>query len=289
MLSISETARRLFDRAAPPETTIPRETARPAVSRLESKIIQIGGFAIDVAGLPTDRYFEHVENVYSDNIALCNLIWTTIAPGAVIMDVGANIGIFSTLFNRIIPDTTVYSFEPSPKAYECLTETLRRNGVRTDRAFNFGIGEKSGTLNFYECDMLAGSCIVTQDDNKHLANTTIPVVPIDQFVKEQKLERLDFIKIDVEGFESEVLKGAKQTLARFKPRVFIEFNSYSLICIRDVNPRRFLDQILDTFSCVMWWDGSAWRRINNFDDRQHFMHENLTKHSCVGDVLCSYQ
>ena len=88
--------------------------------------------------------------------------------------------------------------------------------------------------------MLAGSYAIT-DAHPHggLANTIINVVSIDDFVNEHKIQRLDLIKIDVEGFEAEVIKGAAKTLAGLKPRVFVEFNSYSLIATRNVNPRDF--------------------------------------------------
>lgn len=257
---------------------------------LEYHDMIIGGLSLSVSGFPSDAYFQTLDDFYANNISLCQVIWTDLKPGSVILDVGANIGVTSTLFNRIVRDAAVYSFEPSPKAHRCLVETLKRNNIRTDRAFQHGMGAKSGSFKFHEGAMLAGSRIIAskEDEDFTPSNITIKVKSIDEFVKEQKLQKLDFIKIDVEGFEEEVLIGAKRTLATLKPKVFIEFNSYSLIEIRNENPRLFLKKLVQTFPSVMWWDGSEWKRVKSSVEQHLFMHENLMKHACVSDLLCSF-
>ena len=62
----------------------------------------------------------------------------------------------------------------------------------------------------------------------------VPMTSIDAIVAELSLQRLDLIKIDVEGFELDVLKGALQTIRRFRPRIVAEFNSFALIANRNL-------------------------------------------------------
>jgi hypothetical protein len=120
------------------------------------------------------------------------------------------------------------------------------------------------------------------------AQHRVTVSTVDAEADKLGLPKLDFIKIDVEGFECDVLAGAKETLERYKPQVFIEFNSFTLIAFRNLNPRAFLDQILATFPHVYMMREGERVEIRSEDAQLAFIHDNLVKHGSVDDLLCSF-
>jgi FkbM family methyltransferase len=254
---------------------------------MQFKKIEFGGLSLELAGLSDDPYFVHLDATHAANEPLCDLIWNSLKAGSTIFDVGANIGLTTLLFSKVVPSSVVYSFEPGPKAFACLSETLRRNEVSTERAYNFGLSDRPGHLKFFEAQMLAGSYAITEDHpHQAVANINIEVKTIDDFVAENKIDKLDFIKVDVEGFESEVIKGARKTLRDLQPRVFVELNSYSLIATRNVNPRDFLATLRSTFSDVSWRKGDEWRSIRSGADEHDFIYDNLVTNHLVSDLLC---
>jgi FkbM family methyltransferase len=256
---------------------------------MQVKTIEIGGRSFEVAGHESDLYFQHLDLTNVANAGLCQLIWQDLKPGSVIFDVGANIGVTTCLFSKVVQSPTVYSFEPGTKARTCLLETLRLNSLPTDRVFGFGLGDRSAKHRFFEADMMAGSYVVTDaHPMPELGSSEIEVRTLDDFMDQQAIDRLDFIKIDVEGFEPEVINGAARTLQRFRPTVTVEFNSYCLIGVRNMNPRTFLDQLLATFPTVAWWDRDHWQTIRSGRDQHEMIYANLMRDNCVNDLRCSF-
>jgi FkbM family methyltransferase len=131
--------------------------------------------------------------------------WLRRAVGSedLVFDVGANIGFTALLFRQA--GARVIAFEPSPKAFRLLARNLEGKGD----ARRLAVAERPGRLFFEECDQLNLS---------HLADSGIEVeaVTIDSLV-----ERPTFIKIDVEGHEAAVLRGARETL-KGGPTIFFE-------------------------------------------------------------------
>ena len=146
--------------------------------------------------LQTKRWF--VENVEKD--------W-------VIFDVGANIGYYSILFSRLAPSGRVFAFEP--------TETIKKfnanvafHGCKNIVAFERALGAVAGAI---EEDVYR---IWGQPPERMTYNFST----IDTMVRELNLTRLDCLKIDVDSFDFEVLRGAEETLAKLDPWVVVELN-----------------------------------------------------------------
>ncbi len=152
-----------------------------------------------------------------------------------ILDIGANIGMYSICYSKIFYKSKIFAFEPVKKNYEILVSNINKNKIKTIYPKNFGFLDKRRTLKIgipdskiherYKKDINDGLFSIFAKNKKF----KIKVITVDNFTKKIKLKRIDFIKIDVEGAESLVLKGANKTIRKYKPIIQLEFNKLTEI------------------------------------------------------------
>lgn len=136
------------------------------------------------------------------------------APGDVVLDLGGNFGTSAlTLARRIGPAGRVYSFEPI--FHDPLRRTLAANGVETVTVVPKAVGDRCGTAAFSVTDLGIDSRVSSA---RFPGETEVEMTTIDRFVAETGLERVDFIKCDIEGAEELAIRGARETIARFRPK-----------------------------------------------------------------------
>jgi FkbM family methyltransferase len=153
-----------------------------------------------------------------------HVFFELIKPGNIVMDVGANIGDMTLNFAKQVGETgNVYSFEPFLPSFNKLKKNIEMNQFRGIHPFNIGLGDTSGTFFLEERDNHNSGMnrIATNIKKKGHA---IKVTTLDQFIKDKNIAQIDFIKIDVEGFEKKILNGSKELLTTFKPVLFIELD-----------------------------------------------------------------
>lgn len=158
-----------------------------------------------------------------------SLLSPHIANGSVVIDVGANLGFMAGILSSLSGESgEVHSFEPSPSTYAKLSEVVRVNGFRNVRTYNMGCGEQESTMTLY-CPHSSGCASLrpTTEVSREAHEQRVQIVRLDDFLG-RNLQRLDFLKIDTEGFEDEVLSGASGILRQFKPVVYIELCSQYL-------------------------------------------------------------
>lgn len=183
--------------------------------------------------LPEDVYIENrygrfyipkmSDTVYSVSSAVeSNLSrYFSVPPKSVFLDVGANAGKYSIMLANKVKDVQVYSFEPSPSTYAILQKNIELNNAQAQiTAFNFGLSDQNGKLTFAMSSMFSGvSHIVDtstgQYDALNYEQVQVQIKTLDDVIKEEQIApaRVYLIKIDVEGHEYNVLKGASTTLA----------------------------------------------------------------------------
>ena len=143
--------------------------------------------------------------------------------GDTVFDIGANIGWYGLKLNKHFKNVNVYSFEPLPTNYSKLLENFKLNGLSTDKAFDLGFFNENTHLEFFHDLENSKASSLTNLRGTHAVEKVIcHVVRLDDFVKNQKIGRLDFIKCDVEGAELFVFQGAIDTLQLFRPIVLTE-------------------------------------------------------------------
>ena len=131
--------------------------------------------------------------------------------GDIVFDIGAYVGDTALWFSKAVGSHgKVYAFEPEPRNFEKLKANLERNKVTNVIPLQLALSENEG-----EMQVASGgnSSTITQTDT----GTSVKVTTIDKFVEANKLPRVDFIKMDVEGHELKVLNGAYETIQAFKP------------------------------------------------------------------------
>lgn len=214
-----------------------------------------------------DAYLEAVGSVFEKN-NVC-LFGQLVNKDDIVADIGANIGLTSLLFSQL--SDSVDAFEPSKSTFRILQKNLRNAGVRNVRAYNIGLGEKKATLTLtYAKSFRAGAYVsdIHKIDHDH-ATESISIDTIDNFYKKRDRPP-DFIKIDVEGFEANVVKGGGLTLVRGKPVVVMELNHFCLNVFRRTSVPDFIDALKNTFPILYAVDNDNLAIRNMYDQRDAY-------------------
>jgi FkbM family methyltransferase len=142
------------------------------------------------------------------------LLATIVKRGMRIVDVGANIGYYALLFRRLVgPSGAIIAIEPSPENLPELRLNIEDNELENAKVFEVAAGARKGNA-----WLLKGINSGIVDPNR--GTYQIPVRSLDELLT----ERVDLIKIDVEGYEGFVLEGACKVIERDRPVIFLEFH-----------------------------------------------------------------
>lgn len=188
--------------------------------------------------------------------------------GSLCLDVGAHIGVAALTIAALHPDSRIVAFEPMPLAQSKLRQNLAANAITNVRLVEAAVADFAGAIFF--------------KDNGPWSMATLGPVPC----KAVRLDDLDlgppaFIKIDVEGFEPNVLAGARQLIFETRPLVLMEFNTWALL-LHHYDPLTFAVAIWSSFDVIGMFHGD--RPLPVSRDPQALVHENI-KHGSVTDLL----
>ena len=151
-----------------------------------------------------------------------NVLKQRLGPGDVFVDVGANVGYFSLIASRLVGDQgIVFTFEPSPRALEKLISNLRRNNIENVVLFSTACGYK---VELHRLNQASWHNIGASSFCGHIgseATENVPVLPLDNLLGGLDIAP-SLIKIDVEGYEFEALRGMVEILVRHRPEVLME-------------------------------------------------------------------
>ncbi len=147
-----------------------------------------------------------------------------ITPGMKILEVGANIGYYALLETRLAgPTGHLYAMEPSPFNFNLLERNLKLNGLNNYDLYETAAGAEKGTAKFLLSGRSNLSTFIEREDLTG-EEVDVAVTTLDEFLADKQV---DFIRMDVEGYEGEILKGVTAVLSKaVKPRFFfIEVHS----------------------------------------------------------------
>lgn len=147
-------------------------------------------------------------------------LFSLVQPHYTILDIGANLGYYTLNFAKKASQGSVLAFEPHPKNLKKLKQNIELNSWSNILVFDIALGDvaqKAG-LEIGEPNNLGTSRI-----QKDMVNKNISIISLDEFLdKKDILDRVDLIKMDIEGFEMKAIIGAKETILKYQPILFIE-------------------------------------------------------------------
>jgi FkbM family methyltransferase len=153
------------------------------------------------------------------------LLWfhEAVAPGNVVIDIGANIGAYSAVASKKVgSEGLVFAFEPAGSTFSVLESNLHLNYATNVRAYRLGLSDHSGKAKLFMHD----------DSSRHsLAETarsqyeTVAVTTLDKVMSDHCIDNVDFIKLDVEGAEQLVLAGSIGIIEEHWPMILFEINN----------------------------------------------------------------
>jgi FkbM family methyltransferase len=138
----------------------------------------------------------------------------------IVFDCGANIGSFSAL--ALSKGSEVHAFEPIPETFSLLNYHLRHYPNSKLYLNNVGLSNQKGMVDFYIRENSGGNSYINFKNKGHLKKTTkCMITTLDDYVYEKNLLKVDFIKVDIEGAERDMLMGAIETIKKYKPKISI--------------------------------------------------------------------
>jgi FkbM family methyltransferase len=176
-----------------------------------------------------------------------------LAPGDVVVDVGANIGTHSVFFaKRVTEKGLVIAFEPQRLVFQTLCGNVAINGLTNVTCFMAAAGEARSRLTFPAIDPRQTFNFGAVSGSTDGDGEVVDVVPIDEL----GLRRCTLIKVDVEGMEARVIAGAKETIARCRPALFLENDT--------VERSRELLETVESIGYKAFWQIAGYYNPKNF-------------------------
>ncbi|MBI3707183.1 MAG: FkbM family methyltransferase [Proteobacteria bacterium] len=153
------------------------------------------------------------------------LLNRVLRPGQVAFDIGANIGMHSVIMaNRVGPTGRVVCFEPDPHPHGRLVGNLRLNGFGFAETHQAALSARSERRKFFMHDEASGNyanaSFYAENVGADTSAIEVEVLSLDDFIARNPVPRLDAIKLLAQGEEWNVLQGGRETIAKFRPKVF---------------------------------------------------------------------
>jgi FkbM family methyltransferase len=206
------------------------------LARLTSRdgyvVARAAPYGLTFKGPAADVITRHIYRLGAHEPVITRYLLENVRLGAgdIALDVGANLGWYSVLLNRLsAPGARIFAFEPDPRTYGLLLTNLAANEATRVTALNIALGAEAGsaTLRRYKDSNNGRHSLIPGDDIA--GSITVLLDTLDAFAAAQGIagQRIAFMKIDVEGFEYFVLRGATQLL-RQCDNIVCEYSPQSL-------------------------------------------------------------
>jgi len=219
-------------------------------------------------------------------------------PGATFLDIGANIGVFTGLGASLVgPEGRVIAVEPIARSVELIERMCRANGFANVRVIHAAASDRVGNIAL-RTEPTTSNATTPEAAGVRLraesgATIEVPAIVLDEALAE--LDRLDVVKIDIEGMEPRALRGLRGTLERFRPVLIMEFHPWAIERASHEAPIEVLRWLWSIYGecAVLHRDGSvervadpgsvieAWRRFDDLSGANGVGHLDLVFESSL--------
>ncbi|MFN0188030.1 MAG: FkbM family methyltransferase [Bacteroidia bacterium] len=177
--------------------------------------------------LDLSEYMEWVI-YYGLNVENRNDLYCLVKRDMVLFDIGSNIGETLLNFAKLTGEKgKVYGFEPVPHTYGKCSNNIALNRFNNVSVSQIALSNKEETLFFQEPNNNNSGGVFMNKSNTP-GSYKVEGITLDAYVERVGIKVLDLIKVDVEGFETNVLKGASETCKKFRPKLFVEVDDVNL-------------------------------------------------------------
>ena len=213
------------------------------------------------------------------------------APRFNVLDIGANIGLTAIALGSVCSKGKVFAIEASPETFKYLQQNIAGCRLGNIVCENMAASSAPGELMLSHPRHFSAGGFISQKyrvvGHDHL-RYSVHACPVDDYLDKIGVKRIDFIKIDVEGFELEVLRGARRTIERSKPIIYCEVNHWCLNVLQRVCLPDFIEEIF-TFCPHVFAINSD---LHYLDLSEHaalhkFYHDHTTKFHFL-NLLCGF-
>jgi FkbM family methyltransferase len=258
-----------------------------------TKTVRMGGRTYQISGLSeTDPYFVSIEDQFEERfLSFCR---EHLADDAVCLDIGANIGLTAICLSQTVdrgivvaveaaPERgIVVAVEAAPEVVELLALNVESNKLRNVRVVHSAVGAKDGEVRFLSYSAYGH---IEEDSG----TTVVPLRRLASVLEDEGLDRLDFVKIDVEGYEFHILQDAFKLIDYHRAVVLFEFNVWCQLAYSRLNPRDVILWLFDHFSYVarLTADGAGRTVLERIDraDAIDLLHRILVVDHCCADLV----
>jgi FkbM family methyltransferase len=163
------------------------------------------------------------------DLAGVDLLKRLVQPGTVVLDIGANVGVFTIpLAMKVGRSGGVHAFEPHPRVRARLVRNLALSNLRNVTVSGLAVGEHAGTVNLYGAtDANEGASSLAPAAGRGEV-FSCEMGTVDEYIVRTGISSVSLVKIDVEGADHAVLLGARETMAAYKPAVYVEVQASHL-------------------------------------------------------------
>ena len=142
----------------------------------------------------------------------------------IVIEAGANMGSETLLISKMLTKGHIYCFEPNPYVFNRLKINISINELANVDAYDCALGEsdKQISFNIYPTNFCNAGMSSKYMETSNTNKITVTQKTLDSFVKENNIGKVDFIKMDIQGSEMDMINGAAATIAAFKPIIFTE-------------------------------------------------------------------
>lgn len=204
--------------------------------------------------LPSDKYIGQRIKLEKYEPYETKIILRQAKKGDVVLDIGANIGYYTILLaNKVGKRGRVYAFEPDKKSFGILTKNIKANGLKNVTAINVAVGRKNETKILYKSEKNLGDHKLYdsfQFSKSNFLKEEVKIIKLDGFIKNQTVQ---LIKIDTQGWEPEVIGGARKIIERDKPIMFLEYSPASYEQAK-LDKNEMVEFLRNIYSNIWWID-----------------------------------
>ena len=188
------------------------------------KTIQVNGYSMSV--IPNDKGISLELLLFKTHEPLTTkLTIKELRNGMVCVDIGSNIGYYALLESKIVgKNGKIFAIEPSPENFNYLNNNLKLQNFSNTETYQIAIGNQDGTAKLTVGNKSNHSKVITEYQTipNGLDVISVPIKKLDTFVQEQNISKIDFVRMDVEGFELNVIEGMKNVLRKLRPMIQVE-------------------------------------------------------------------